>query len=173
VMVSGRGFAEYAPNGDRFLTLLEGRRYEGAPGEADFSVMEFARYATRIQARESVQPKKTQKSLSTPALVANPTGTNLGELMWRIGIPVSALVLALLAIPMSFVNPRAGRSVSLLFGLLSYMVYYNLLSLSQARIAQGKFAFAVGSWLVHALMVAVLIALFARHMTLVRWPWRR
>ena len=58
--------------------------------------------------------------------------------MWRIGIPVSALILALLAIPMSFVNPRAGRSVNLLFALLTYMVYYNLLSLSQARIAQGE-----------------------------------
>ena len=173
VMVSGRGFAEYAPNGDRFLTLLEGRRYEGAPGEADYSLMEFERYATRIQARESVQPRSTLKSLSTPALIASPTAPNLGELMWRIGIPVSALILALLAIPMSFVNPRAGRSVSLLFGLLSYMVYYNLLSLSQARISQAKLAFSIGSWLVHAVMVAVLLVLFARHMTLLRWPWRR
>jgi len=74
---------------------------------------------------------------------------------------------------MSFVNPRAGRSVSLLFGLLSYMVYYNLLSLSQARISQAKLAFSIGSWLVHAVMVAVLLVLFARHMTLLRWPWRR
>ena len=42
-------------------------------------------------------------------------------------MPLSALILALLAIPMSFVNPRAGRSVNLLFALLTYMVYSNLL----------------------------------------------
>lgn len=120
-----------------------------------------------------MQPKSTHKSLSTPALIANPTGNNLGELMWRIGIPVSALILAMLAIPMSFVNPRAGRSVSLLFGLLTYLVYSNLLSLSQARISQGKLAFSVGSWLVHAVMLAVLVALFAQHLTRFRWPWRR
>jgi lipopolysaccharide export system permease protein len=173
VMVSGRGFAEYAPDGDRFLILLQGRRYEGTPGQADFSVMEFERYSTRIQSRESVQPRSTHKSLSTAELIANPTGTNLGELMWRIGIPVSALILSLLAIPMSFVNPRAGRSVSLLFGLLTYMVYYNLLSLSQARIAQAKFAFSIGSWLVHAIMLAVLVVLFAQRMTLFGAPWRR
>ena len=53
------------------------------------------------------------------------------------------------------------------------MVYYNLLSLSQARISQGKLAFATGSWLVHAVMVSVLLVLFARHMILLRWPWRR
>jgi lipopolysaccharide export system permease protein len=173
VMVSGRGFAEYAPNGDRFLALLNGRRYEGTPGQADFSLMEFERYATRIQAKEGGQPKTTQKSLSTLSLIEDPTRTNLGELAWRIGVPVSALILALLAIPLSFVNPRAGRSVSLLFGLLTYLVYSNLLSLSQARIVQGKLAFAVGSWLVHALMAAVLLALFAQRMTLPRWPWRR
>lgn len=173
VMVSGRGFSDYAPNGDRFLTLLDGRRYEGTPGQADFSLMEFERYATRIQAKGGVQPKTTQKSLSTLALVEDPTRANLGELAWRIGVPVSALILVLLAIPLSFVNPRAGRSVSLLFGLLTYLVYSNLLSLSQARIVQGKLAFALGSWLVHAVMAAVLLALFAQRMTLQRRPWRR
>jgi lipopolysaccharide export system permease protein len=173
VMVSARGFAEYAPNGDRFLTLLDGRRYEGTPGQADFSLMEFERYSMRIQEKEGVQPRATLKSLSTQALIEDPSHANLGELMWRIGVPVSALILALLAIPMSFVNPRAGRSVSLLLGLLTFLVYSNLLSLSQARIAQGKLAFSVGAWLVHAVMAAVLLALFYQRMTLLRWPWRR
>ena len=173
VMMSQRGFTEYADNGDRFLVLLAGRRYEGTPGQADFSLMEYERYATRVQTREGDEPAATQKSLSTLALIENPTRTNLGELMWRIGIPLSALILSLLAIPMSFVNPRAGRSVNLLFALLTYMVYSNLLSVSQARVAQGKLAFSIGWWLVHAIMLVVLLALFAQRMSLFRWPWRR
>ena len=91
-----------------------------------------------------------------------PTNANLGELVWRFGVPLSAIILALLAIPMSFVNPRAGRSVNLLFALLTYMVYSNLLSLSQARVAQGQLSFATGMWLVHGLMLVVLVILFAR-----------
>ena len=173
VTVSERGFTEYSPEGDRFLVLLSGRRYEGAPGEADFRVMDFERYATRIETREGSEPQSTQKSTSTLGLLEDPTRANLGELMWRIGIPVSALILALLAIPMSFVNPRAGRSVNLLFALLTYMVYSNLLSVSQARVAQGKMAFATGSWLVHAIMLAVMLGLFAYRMSLFRPPWRR
>ncbi len=172
VMVSRRGHVETSPIGDRFLVLLNGRRYEGNPGEADFRVMEFERYATRIEAKEGVAPLVTQKSLSTLALIESPTNTNLGELVWRIGVPLSALILALLAIPMSFVNPRAGRSVNLLFALLTYMVYSNLLSLSQARVVQGKLAFATGSWLVHGVMLAVLLFLFARRMGLFRLPRR-
>jgi len=173
VMMSARGFSEYAPNGDRFLVLNAGRRYEGTPGEADFSVMEFERYATRIQTKEGSEPEATQKSLSTLGLIENPTRKNLGELMWRFGIPVSALILSLLAIPLSFVNPRAGRSVNLLFALLTYMVYSNLLSVSQARVAQGKLAFSTGWWLVHAVMLVVLLGLFVQRVVIIRLPWRK
>ena len=173
VMMSERGFTEYTPGGDRFLVLLTGRRYEGVPGEADFGIMEYERYATRIQTKEGDEPEATQKSLSTLGLIENPTRTNLGELLWRIGMPVSALILALLAIPLSFVNPRAGRSVNLLFALLTYMVYSNLLSISQARVALGKLAFGTGLWLVHAVMLLALLALFAQRLS-PNWRfWRR
>lgn len=173
VMMSERGLTEYAPNGDRFLVLLSGRRYEGTPGAADFRLMEFDRYATRIQTKEGDEPVATQKSTSTLGLIDVPTRTNLGELLWRIGMPISALILALLAIPMSFVNPRAGRSVNLLFALLTYMAYSNLLSVSQARVAQGKLAFSTGWWLVHGVMLLVLLVLFAQRMSLFRIPWRK
>jgi len=173
VMMSERGYTETAPNGDRFLVLLTGRRYEGVPGEADFRVMEYERYATRIQTKEGDEPETTQKSQSTLGLIENPTRANLGELLWRIGMPVSALILALLAIPLSFVNPRAGRSVNLLFALLTYMVYSNLLSISQARVALGKLAFGTGWWLVHAVMLAVLLALFVQRLSPNRRLWRR
>ena len=173
VMMSERGLTEYAPNGDRFLVMMSGRRYEGVPGEADFSIMEYDRYASRIQTKEGDEPEATQKSLSTLGLIENPTRTNLAELLWRMGIPLSALVLALLAVPLSFVNPRAGRSVNLLFALLTYMLYSNLLSISQARVAQGKLAFATGWWLVHAVMIAVLAALFVQRLQPYWRFWRR
>ena len=99
--------------------------------------------------------------------------TNLGELQWRISLPVSALILALLAIPMSFVNPRAGRSINLLFALLVFVVYVNLLTISQARVAQGKLAFSTGWWLVHAVMLALLLVMFARRLSLFRMSLRR
>jgi len=168
VSMSRSGHTETAPNGDRFLVLEKGRRYEGVPGEADFKITEFDRYAARIETREGAEPAATPKSMATWALITNPTNQNLGELMWRIGIPASSLVLALLAIPMSFVNPRAGRSANLLFALFTYIVYNNLLSVSQARVAQGRLDFGLGVWLVHAGMVALLLILFAQRMQLIR-----
>ena len=173
VMISEKGFAETADNGDRFLVLFGGRRYEGTPGEAEFRVMDFERYATRIETKEGDEPQATHKSLSTLALLESPTAPNLGELLWRIGIPLSALILALLAIPMSYVNPRAGRSVNLIFALLVYVTYSNLLSVSQARVAQGKLAFTTGWWAVHAVMLAVMLVMFLQRTSLLRLRWRR
>jgi len=172
VMFSRKGLVETAPNGDRFIVMLDGRRYEGVPGEAEYRVMEFERYAARVEAVAGEEPAPTQKSMSTLALLQNPSNANRGELVWRLGIPLSALVLALLAIPLSFVNPRAGRSVNLLFALLAYLVYQNLLSVSEARVAQGTLDFSIGWWLVHAVVVVVLLVLFAQRMTLLRLKLR-
>jgi lipopolysaccharide export system permease protein len=168
VSMSRSGRTETAPNGDRFIVLEQGRRYEGMPGDDQYRVTEFDRYAARIETRENIEPERNTKNLTTWALMTHPTRDNLAELVWRIGIPVSALVLVLLAIPMSFVNPRAGRSVNLIFALLTYMTYSNLLSVSQARVALGRLDFAIGVWIVHAGMVLLLLILFAQRMQLIR-----
>jgi len=168
VSMSRSGRTELAPSGDRFIVLEQGRRYEGAPGDAEYRVTEFDRYAARIETKESAEPEATPKSLPTWTLVINPSNQNRGELLWRLGIPLLALVLVLLAIPMSFVNPRAGRSANLLFALFTYIVYSNLLSVSQARVSQGKLDFSVGWWLVHAGMVLLLVFMFAQRMQLIR-----
>jgi lipopolysaccharide export system permease protein len=168
VSMSRSGRTETAANGDRFIVLEQGRRYEGIPGDPEYRITEFDRYAARIETREGTEPELTNKNSPTWTLITNPTNANLSELLWRVGIPVSALVLVLLAIPMSFVNPRAGRSANLLFALFTYIVYSNLLSVSQARVAQGRLDFWVGSWIVHAGMVVLLLFLFAQRMQLIK-----
>ncbi|MEN9357770.1 MAG: hypothetical protein RL695_1941, partial [Pseudomonadota bacterium] len=94
--------------------------------------------------------------------------------LWRIGIPLAAFNLALLAIPLSFVNPRAGRTNNLIFAILTYMIYSNLISLSQAWVAQGRLGFEVGVWLVHGAMLVLLVLLFSRRLIIFSWGrwWR-
>jgi lipopolysaccharide export system permease protein len=168
VSMSRTGRTETAPNGDRFIVLEHGRRYEGMPGDPQYRVTEFDKYEARIETQESATHTPSSREMTTVGLLRQPTNENLSELLWRIGIPVSALVLAFLAIPMSFVNPRAGRSANLLFALFTYIVYNNLLSISQARVAQGRLDFSLGVWMVHAGMVLLLVFLFAQRMQVIR-----
>ena len=164
VMVANRGYQEMRENGDRFLVMLNGYRYEGEPGNADFKVYEFERYAVRTETREAIRAPST-KTAATAELIAQPDPKNLGEFSWRIGLPVSALLLSLLAIPLSFVNPRAGRSINLVIALLVYMVYSNLLSIMQVSIAQSRVSLTPGLVTVHAMMLILLLLMFYRRLS--------
>jgi lipopolysaccharide export system permease protein len=166
VMVAARGFQEAGQDGERYLVLLNGRRYEDEPGGAGYRIYEFERYAMRIEATAArVERAPTTKSASTIELLRAWTPAHRAEFAWRVGLPVSALVLALLAIPLSFVNPRAGRSMNLLVALLIYMTYSNLLSIAQAAISQSRLGLGAGLVGVHAAMLAVLAALFYRRLS--------
>jgi lipopolysaccharide export system permease protein len=146
--------------------LLNGRRYEGLPGTTDYKISEFERYAMRIESRDAKASAPSAKSLPTQALLRDLNPLNQGELAWRIGLPLSALILALLAIPLSFVNPRAGRSLNLVMAILVYMVYNNVISIAQAWIAQSRITLPVGMLGVHAVMLALLMLLFFWRITL-------
>ncbi len=164
-MVAKQGLQETAANGDRFLVLLNGTRYEGTPGQLDFKIVEFERYAMRIEAAETKQDAAPLQSLTTLYLLQNPTSWNLSELEWRLGLPLSALVLALLAIPLSFVNPRAGRSLNLVAAIVIYMVYNNMISVTNSWVGQEKMGVVMGLVGIHALMFVLVLLLFFRRMS--------
>jgi lipopolysaccharide export system permease protein len=160
VMATALGHTETAENGDKFLVLEKGRRYEGVAGTPAYRVMAFDRYAIRIETKESQKLESSPRTKSLVDLLKSPTPSERGELLWRLGLPLAAFNLAMLAIPFSYVNARAGRTNNLFFALLTYMLYNNLISVSQAWVAQGRLRFGIGVWLIHALVLLLLLALF-------------
>jgi lipopolysaccharide export system permease protein len=158
--VARSGFLEEAPNGDRFIVLKEGRRYEGVPGTAEFRSVEFERLGRRIEPAEARSLPLSLKALPTEALIATNGSVERAELFWRISVPISALVLVLLAIPLSYVNPRMGRSFNLIAGAFLYMVYYNCLNLVQSVIAQGKLSMVEGLVIIHSIAIAGVVFMF-------------
>jgi lipopolysaccharide export system permease protein len=173
ITVSREGFIETNEDGDRYAVLLHGRSYEGIPGTAEYRVTEFDRYALRIKAREYESRGRWPKAVPTLELLQSQNREWRAELMWRIGLPLVALNLALLAIPLAFVNPRASRSVNLLFAVFAYMVYSNLLGIVQAWVAQGRVRFEIGWWALHAVMLCLTAFLFLWRNTLGFKLWLR
>jgi lipopolysaccharide export system permease protein len=170
VIFAASGRHETAPNGDRFMVMEQGRRYEVTPGEFDAGVMAFERYAVRIETKEARTVEKTTRTATLRELLDGNTPVFQAELLWRIGVPLSALILPLLAIPLSFVNPRAGRSANLVLALVVFMIYSNLMSISQAWVAQGRASFSLAWWPVHASLLALA---FIFILTRVYGPTRR
>ncbi len=164
VMVAQKGFIETAENGDRFVVLLNGRRYEGTPGTLDYRTVDFERYALRIEPKEAKPEAPSNKATGSLDLLTGGKPEQIAELHWRLALPLAVVIMGLFAVPLSFVNPRSGRSWNLLFAVLTYVLYNNLLSIFQAKTAQGAIPGWLGLWPVHLTMIAVLVVLFYRQL---------
>jgi lipopolysaccharide export system permease protein len=88
-------------------------------------------------------------------------GQRARELHARLAEPISLVLMALVAIPLAFVNPRAGRSWNLIFAILIFFIYYNLLSTAERMVESGKLSPYLGLFPVHGLMVVLVLGMFA------------
>jgi lipopolysaccharide export system permease protein len=162
VVVAERGEQQETedPN-TRFFVLYDGRRYEGVPGTADFRVMEFAEHGIPYRLPAAVEPERDPEAMSTVDLLTPRTLEEAAELHWRIGVPLSTIILAMLAVPLSRSQPRQGRYGRLAVGLLVFIIYFNLLSAGKTWIEKGSVPVAAGLWWVHALMLMFACGLLA------------
>lgn len=154
------------PNGDRFVVLEDGRRYEGKPGSADFRLIEFDKLGRRIEPAEARALPTSDKAIPTAVLLVADGRTQRAELFWRLSVPILALVLTLLAIPLSYVNPRMGRSFNLVAAAFLYMLYTNCINIVQSMIAQGTIDLWIGLLLPHLAALVVVFLLFRHQLTI-------
>lgn len=160
IVTASHGQVETMANGDRFLVLASGRRYEGTPGSADYRIMEFNHYGFRLDPAQLEQHAPGPRELDTMALLGDPTPANQAELVWRIGYPISTLILVLFALPLSVYNPRVGRSYNTVMAALVYTLYNNIMSLSQTWVSRGAIDLLGSQLLVHGFAFAIMAAAF-------------
>ena len=162
VIVASKGSRQKEKNDDHFLVLEKGRRYEGKPNTAEVSTTEFERYAIRVETKEVSRDLNDNNAKPFKELLKTDNLADKAELQWRMAIPISALILVLLAIPLSFVDPRAGRSLNVMFAVIIYIIYNNLLSITEAWISQGRLDTIIGMWPVHLFFLSFTYYLFYR-----------
>jgi lipopolysaccharide export system permease protein len=161
-VVAKQGQIEPDGKGGQYLVLRNGRRYQGTPGKADFQAMEFERYRMRVSSAGPVLGDTGVTGMSTAALVAMPKNRFAdAELQYRITAPIMCMLLMLLAIPLGFVNPRAGASANLILAVLIFFTYLNLTKVAENAVKQGKVPFALGWWPLHMLALLAVLGLFA------------
>ena len=162
VVVAKEGTIQQAEDGGQFLVLKNGRRYQGVPGQGDFQSMEFERYSMRIAAKTQMMGAIVPaEAMPTEALLALTTRFTRAELISRIAAPLTCLLLVLLAIPLAFVNPRAGSAANLIVAVLIFFTYLNLSKLLEANVRKGKLDFAMAWWPLHLFVAVWLVGMFA------------
>lgn len=145
----------------RLLVLHNGRRYEGIPGTTEFRVVEFAEHGIpyRLPSLEASEPRP--RAMRFAELLGSRDLDHIAEMQWRIGIPISTVLLALLAVPLSKSRPRAGRYGRLAIGLLVFIIYLNMLSAAKAWIEQAVVSPSLGLWWVHGFVLLMTLGLLA------------
>jgi lipopolysaccharide export system permease protein len=162
IVVAKQGVVESDGKGGQFLVLKNGRRYQGIPGQPDFQSMEFERYSMRVATKVPVLGTDTPTdAMSTPTLLLVKNQFTMAEVLYRISAPIMCFVLMLLAIPLGFVNPRAGSSANLILALLIFFTYSNLTKLGENSVKLNKLTFGMAWWPLHLIVLLTVIGMFA------------
>lgn len=151
-------------NGDLYLVLQNGHRYEGSAGQNEFKSIKYNEYGIKLQQKVSNLPSDAD-SVSTYELWQKRSDTlYMTELQWRLSMPISAIILTLLSVALSKINPRkSGRYAKLFPATVSYIVYVQLLFLSRAWMKKSVLSPILGMWWVHGLfLIFVIMLLFPK-----------
>lgn len=145
-----------------FIVSTEGYRYDGIPGQNDYKITKFKKYAVRLPTAVIAAEREEQEAIPTHQLWRHHTAQPAlaAELQWRLAMPISVLILTLLAVPLSRIQPRQSRYAHLLPAMLIYIVYVNLLFVARNWIEQQTVPMMVGMWWVHGLLAALAVLLF-------------
>lgn len=152
---------------DEYIVLVDGRTNIGSPGSPSWTVTEFARQGVLRPHDDPEAPRLRTRAKTLGQLAASDDLEDRAELQWRLSIPLGALLLSALAVPLAYTTPRAGRFGRLALAILVYIPFANLLSLARKWIAAGQLPAWVGLWPVHAAMALLVLWLLAR-----RSGWR-
>ncbi len=165
VLIAKRGYEfKNRHSGARFLVLLNGRRYQGIPGRANYRILRYRTYALRIKRRPftPLMADLTRDEIPTLRLMRSSDPRAIAEWQWRLAQPLSLFILAPLALVFAYTDSRRGAFAPLFGAVLAYFSYANLLSVAHALLARGHEPLWLGLWWVHGLFAALAALFFAR-----------
>jgi lipopolysaccharide export system permease protein len=147
---------------EQSFVLYDGKLYEGVPGESKFLVVEFEEQLVPIRPDDDDELVEAVAAKTTGELLRSRGLADRAELHWRVSLPLSLFVLALLAVPLSRTSPRDGRYARLGIALFVYLIYTNLLSIGRVWLERGIVTDDVGMWWVHAVVALLGLLMLAR-----------
>jgi lipopolysaccharide export system permease protein len=154
------------------ITLYDGERYEGVPGSPRFRIMRFSENTIPVEVPKLSDAVTALEASPTRELLQSGERDKQAELHWRVAMPVTCVVLALIAVPLSRLRPREGRYARVLHAVLVYFVYTTFLSAGKVWLARGTLPDFIGLWWVHAAVMLLALAIIGGPRALSRLRYR-
>lgn len=148
---------------DEYIVLKKGKRYEVNHENNNFTEIKFDDYGFLVERKlPPIIDVNQVEAMPTALLLLTNANREIAEFVWRVSLPISGVVLIILAIPLSFINPRSGRSVNIIIAIMIFAIYNNLMGVTQSYINLGKLNPYVGGAIVHVLIISVASYLMLR-----------
>nr|VFJ43610.1 MAG: lipopolysaccharide export system permease protein [Candidatus Kentron sp. DK] len=158
--------------GERTIVLEGGRRYGGEPGKLDFTITEFKRYLLRIEGKNSNRTARHRDIDTLPTielLQAANKPRHAAELQWRLSLPLSLVVLSLLAVVLARTSSSTGKYAKVVTAILAYFVYSNFIGIARMLVERGDLNPIIGTLPVHGAAIAVFAVMLALEHSHGRW----
>lgn len=171
IVRAASGEIRVSDKGIRYVVLRDGRRYDTDPnGQAAWRVIDFKTYEIRLESKaDQAYASRDVETLSLERLIELENPIARAELVFRICWPLAALNLALLAIPLSYSNPRAGRSMSLIMAVLVFILYLNGISVAETWVKTERIHWIAAIAILNGSVFALTVLLFIRRIWMQRW----
>jgi lipopolysaccharide export system permease protein len=159
VVVADSGQLSQHKDGSQVVTLNTGTRFEGTAMLRDFRITDFQNYQAIIGHQTvALDPSDTeQMDMRTLFNTDNPRAS--AELHWRLTLIFTVVMMALMVVPLSVVNPRQGRVLSMLPAMLLYLVFFLLQTTLRSNGAKGKLDPMIWMWAVNLVYLALAVML--------------
>jgi lipopolysaccharide export system permease protein len=153
--------------GGQYIFFENGEQVKGLPGSLNYVIEKFTEYAVRIE-KKVVVAKFKRNSLGVDLLWGSHVKTYIAELQRRFSIPLGALLLSFIAVPLAQISPRGGVYGNMIVGFLIYFSYGNLIRISQGWVMNETIPAWLGGVGVDFLLLVSGGILLAR---LYGWQW--
>ena len=163
IIVSNEGSRVSTNTDDEYIVLKKGKRYEVNHENNHFTEIKFSDYGFLVEKKlPPIIDVKQVEAMPTLLLLMTKGNREIAEFIWRVSLPISGIVLIILAIPLSFINPRSGRSVNIIIAIMIFAIYNNLMGVTQSYINLGKLNPYIGGSIVHLLIIMIASYLMMR-----------
>lgn len=148
-------------SGEQYVILLQGRRYDGTPGQADYTIGEFESYNWRMEPRKADDFRSQKRSAFATADLLGADGLpDRAELQFRFSGPIAILTLTILAVPLTTRSPRQRGTWRMFLAFLTYFSFFNLQRVAAHWYETGVTPSWIGSlWYQALILVLVLVVL--------------
>lgn len=164
IVYAAQGEVVEESEGSQRLVLKDGTRYQNDETNQEFRQVAFGKYYIQIQDQKVEHKRRKLSAIPTSTLFTEPLQEYKAEIHWRIAFPLACLILTLVAVPLSVVNPRQGKFAKMFPALLLFLGYLLLLTAMRSALESGKIPAIVGLWPVHltALMLGIALLMKSR-----------